>query len=243
VIRRPALVLLLLAVAVLVAALAAPPTRAALLALFARVGAIEIFVDDTAPLPVETAVPVETAGPPPTALPATITGTDAPLGFATPLAEPPPRPVVHSLSLLDLGEPVTPAEAARRVGFVPQLPTSLPQPDAFYLHRGVDLPAVTLVWRDGATTLSLTEIGILEFARKLVHEQGIQETTVRDAPAFWLPGPHSLELLGPWQNGQLLIASNVLIWTQDGITYRLEGSLSLDEARGIAESVALPEGE
>jgi len=33
------------------------------------------------------------------------------------------------------------------------------------------------------------------------------------------------------------VTSPVLIWQQDGITYRLEGDLTLDEARRIAESL------
>ena len=124
--------------------------------------------------------------------------------------------------------------------FTPQLPAVLGEPDDILLHRGVDLPAVTLVWRDGATPLSLTEIGIGEFARKFIFEQAIDETTVNGVPAYWLPGPHSLQLLEPWTADALPITSNVLIWTQDGITYRLEGDLALDEARAIAESISLP---
>ena len=219
-VRRPALALLLLGLVLALALLAAPPTRAALLALFARVGAIEIFVDDSAPEPVVTLAPPATA-------PA-----------AHPAAGPSPTGVIHSLALIEPGEPVTLEDAAGRVRFTPQLPAVFGEPDEILLHRGVDLPAVTLVWRDGATPLSLTEIGIGEFARKFIFEQAIDETTVNGVPAYWLPGPHSLQLLEPWTADALPITSNVLIWTQDGITYRLEGDLALDEARAIAESVA-----
>lgn len=209
--RRLALALLLVAFAA--ALLAAPPTRAAILAFFARVGAIEIFVDETAP----------TAAPP-TALP-----TTAPTSART---------VSHSLALFDLGQPTTLAEAGQRVGFTPHLPATLGEPDEVYHHR-VDLPAITYVWRgpDGAP-LSLTQIGIAEFARKMVSEGGVQETAVNGATALWLPGPHTLQLLGDRPPGALLITSNVLIWVQDGFTFRLEGGLTLEEAVAIAASVA-----
>ncbi len=201
---------------VILALLAVPPTRAAMLSFFARVGAIDIFIDEAAP----TAVP--STLPPPTALPST---TDA-------------STASHSLSLLDLGEPTTAADAAQRLGFAPRLPAVLGEPDEVYLHRDVDLPAVTLVWRgaDGAP-LSLTQIGVAEFARKMVSEGGVQETTVNGAAAMWLPGPHTLQLFGDFSPNALLITSNVLIWSQDGFTYRLEGDLTLEEAVAIAESV------
>ena len=170
--RRLAWALLLVAFAA--ALLAAPRTRAVVLAFFARVGAIEIFVD----------------------------------------------------------------EAARRLGFAPRRPAALGEPDEVYLHRDVDLPAVTLVWRgpDGAP-LSLTQIGVAEFARKIIGEGSIEETTVNGATAIWLPGPHTLLLFGDWQPNAIPITSNVLIWTGDGFTFRLEGDVTLEEAVAVAESV------
>jgi len=204
-------------IVIALALLAAPSTRAAILSFFARVGAIDIFIDEAAP----TAVP-STAVPAPTALPATTEASTA----------------SHSLSLLDLGQPTTAAEAARQVGFTLRLPAALGQPDEVYLHRGVDLPAVTLVWRgpDGAP-LSLTQIGVAEFARKMVGLGGAQETAVNGAPAMWLPGPHTLLLLGDWQPNAIPITSNVLIWVGDGFTYRLEGDLTMEEAVVIAQSM------
>ncbi len=222
--RRLAWGLVVLALVAL-ALLAAPPTRAAILAFFARVGAIEIFLDETAPTAVPPMAVPSTPAPPPTALPVT---ASAPTGAGT---------VSHSLSLLDLGQPTTLAEAGQRVGFTSHLPTALDEPDEVYHHR-VDLPALTFVWRgpDGAP-LSLTQIGVAEFARKLIADGHIEDTTVNGAPAVWLSGPHTLQLLGDRPPGALLITSNVLIWTQDGFTYRLEGDLTLEEAMAIAASV------
>lgn len=211
-----------LAVLVLVALalLAVPQTRAALLSFFARVGAIEIFIDEAAPTAEPTAVP--TPAPPPTTEPSTASTTA----------------VGHSLALAALGEPTTLVDAAQRIGFTPRIPAALGEPDEVYLHRDVDLPAVTLVWRgpDGAP-LSLTQIAIAEFARKMVSQGGVRETTVNGAVAMWLSGPHMLLLFGDGPSNPIPITSNVLIWAGDGYTYRLEGELTLEEAVAIAESL------
>lgn len=211
VIRRPAWALLLIAL-LAAATFAIPQTRAAVLSLFARVGAIDIFIDDAAP----------TQSPAPTNLPPTATN----------------GAVEHSLALFELGEPVALDEARRRVGFELALPNALDEPDEAYVHRGDFPPAVTLVWHDeDGAPLSLTAIGAEAFAMKMVVEEGVRWIEVGDHEAVWLEGPHRLQLLGyPEQEG-LLIESNVLIWAAGGVTYRLEGALSEADMVAIAESM------
>ena len=190
--------------------LAVPATRAALLSFFARVGAIEIFIDETAPTLTASTLPAST-----------------------------PETVAHSLSLIDLGAPATLAEAVRQAHFTPELPAALGAPDEVYTHPGVDLPAITLVWRpDDGPPLSLTAIAVAEFAHKIVATTAVEEVAVGDETGLWLAGPHQLQLLGDWQGpNRLLITSNVLIWVHGGITYRLEGDLSQAEAVAIAVSL------
>ncbi len=190
--------------------LAVPATRAALLSFFARVGAIEIFIDETAPTLTASTLPAST-----------------------------PETVAHSLSLIDLGAPATLAEAVRQAHFTPELPAALGAPDEVYTHPGVDLPAITLVWRpDDGPPLSLTAIAESEFAHKIVATTAVEEVAVGDETGLWLAGPHQLQLLGDWQGpNRLLITSNVLIWVHGGITYRLEGDLSQAEAVAIAVSL------
>lgn len=215
----------------LLGALAVPQTRAALLTLVGRVGAIRVFVDETAPTPLPPAAPTSTPDR---------TGSLV----ATPPAIAPATSVAHSLTLRDLGEPVTPAEARRNLAFPLQLPGALGEPDEVYEHRTFSEPAVTLVWRDAARPnappITLTEIGVAEFAFKMVHEQRrVRETTVHDLPALWVEGPHSLQIIDSWTTEPLRIESNVLLWAADGVTFRLESDLSLEEALAIAESVAI----
>ena len=221
VVRRLAWAVVILALFA-AALIAVPQTRAALLSFFARIGAIDIFIDDNAPTPTSTPRAADDqAGlipPPPTA---TSIGT-----------------VGHSLALFELGEPVGLTEARRMVDFPLLVPEALGEPDEVYVHRNVDLPAATLVWRQGAgAPLSLTEIGVGQFAMKLVAEENVKSLRVNGRPAMWLAGPHTLQLLGNWQGDGLLITSNVLIWTAGDVTYRLEGDLTEEEMVTIVESL------
>jgi hypothetical protein len=197
--------------------LAVPQTRAALLSLFARIGAIDIFIDETAPTP-----PASPTPQPPTGAPAAIL---------------PPVTAAHSLELFELGEPSTLDEARRLADFPLVAPAALGEPDEVYVHRGIDLPAVTLVWREEGGPLSLTEIGVAEFANKFVHDEEVEVVDVNGLPAVWLEGPHRLQLLGNWQESELLIESNVLIWAADGVTYRLEGGFTMEAMVMIAKSI------
>ena len=203
----------LLLIALLGAAtLAVPQTRAAVRTLFARIGAIDVFIDETAPTP-----------------------TTAPTGASATAI---PGPVEHSLALFELGEPVTLDEARRRVEFEIALPGSLGEPDEVYIHRNVDLPAVTLVWRnEGSAPLSLTQIVAEAFAMKMVAEESVRWIQLDGRDAVWLEGPHRLQLFGETERNSLLIESNVLIWSTVGVTYRLEGELGQAEMVAIAESV------
>jgi hypothetical protein len=216
----------LLIIALLAGSLiAAPRTRAALLSLFTRIGAIEIFIDETAPTP--------TAQPPTTEPPEAVPPLSATLS-----PRPTTAPAAHSLELFELGEATTLETARRLADFPLSLPGALDEPQEVYLHHGVDLPAVTFVWRDEADEpLSLTEIGVAEFITKLARGDGVRATRVGDEAAIWIEGPHRLQLLDGWPDSELLITSNVLIWADEAVTYRLEGELGEAEMIAIAESL------
>lgn len=216
----------------LAGALAVPQTRAALLTFFARIGAIDIFIDDTA-LP---ATPTD--GENILQQPATIPPTTTTAATSKPTTAP-DESVSHSMALFELGRATTLDEARRRSDFPLAVPAALGEPDEVYRHGNVDLPAVTLVWRDvDGEPLSLTEIGIGEFARKMVGEEGVKYILIGDRPGVWIEGPHTVQLLGYQEAGSLPIRSNVLIWADGDITYRLEGDLSEEEMVEIAESLS-----
>jgi hypothetical protein len=85
--------------------------------------------------------------------------------------------------------------------------------------------------------LVLQELPSDSWGVRKVQVQSVTSTTVNGQAAVWAVGPYTLF----YRNGDLveqrLVTGHVLIWEQAGITYRLEGDLSLDEAVSIAESL------
>jgi hypothetical protein len=69
----------------------------------------------------------------------------------------------------------------------------------------------------------------------------VDRVDVHGVPAYWLAGsPHAFM----FETGRrdlvedgTRLTGNVLIWENEGITYRLESSLSLEETLAIAESL------
>jgi hypothetical protein len=201
---------------VLAGLLVVPESRAAILRIL-RIGSIEVV------LPTPTAVPpAATDSPAPTTMIGTPTGT--------------PRIV-----LPDLAGATNLRDAQRRAGFaikLPAYPPDLGPPDRVFLQF-VDGPMVILLWLDDANQpeIALYQITSDVLARKL-GPRLVEETTVNDRPAIWIEGPHLLQFRGGAgvREGQI-VAGNVLVWEADGITYRLESGLGLDEARQIAASI------
>lgn len=207
---RPLFARFALAVAILIAALLlVPDVRAAALRLF-QIGVVQISVEP---------------GPP-----------------TTPLPTPPPD--------LGLGlSGATTFERARElVNFtilLPAFPADLGPPDRVFLQDlGGD--ALVLVWLDPASQarprLSLHILSSPVIVAKTLYGEETEilaETAVGGQPAFWVRGPHLLEVRG--QNDRFgmvrIVPGNTLIWEQDGLTYRLESELSLEEALQVAESL------
>ena len=91
---------------------------------------------------------------------------------------------------------------------------------------------------DVAILLTQLQVGLGGggFQKMLPRGAVIEQVTVDGRPAWWITGDlHELTFLGA--NGQLVVdssrlAGDTLLWTADGITYRLESSLG--QARSIA---------
>jgi hypothetical protein len=154
--------------------------------------------------------------------------------------------------LLDLAGETTLAQVADSVDFdvlLPSYPADLGPPDHVYLQRleGAehDEPVVIAVWLDPARpdeiALSLYQIALPFYGLKQASLEVIRETRVNDLPAFWVEGPHRLQLQDGGYEDWFFVPGNVLIWFDGQMTYRLESGLSLDEATRIAESLARPE--
>ncbi len=222
---RPAWVVLALAL-VLLACLAVPPVRAAVLD-FLQVGAIRIRLIQPTPTPT---LP-RPAGNLANAAPVT----------ATPAA-PELTPTPTALPVLDrLAGETTLQDAELKAGFKIRYPEDLGEPERVF-YQDLGGPAVLLLWfepgQKNQVRLSLLMLTNETVAYKSSPEV-ITVTQVNGEKAVWTEGEHMLEVTAPHDMAfaKFLVRGHVLIWTQEDITYRLETSLGLEEAVRMAESL------
>jgi hypothetical protein len=155
-------------------------------------------------------------------------------------------------SLMGLGTVVTAEEAQANVDFPLLQPTDpdLGPPDATYVRLG----RVAFVWSpsDGIPPTDDPEVGLLlnqfrgvvgeRIVDKIASEgTQVEPITVDGAPGYWIAGaPHFFMYVDP--SGQEIqdsyrSVSQTLVWTRDGITYRLETALDREAAIRLAESL------
>lgn len=222
--RRRLVIRIAAIVAVMVVALlAVPDVRAAVLAAL-RIGVIQIV-----PAAPTAAVPVQSAGAPTQAIPP-----------PAPTATLPPDALLRDL------RGATTLDAARaQLPFPLRLPAEPPGlgPPTDVFVQDLGGPAAILVWRDSADPqrpqLALFILSSDVFGAKL-GVSVLEETQVNGRQAVWASGPYVLQLgdAQRWTNAERrLVTGNTLIWEEDGLTYRLESDLPLEEAVRIAESL------
>ena len=199
-----------------------PPVRAAVIEFF-QVGVVRIF--------------------PPTATPdaQTLPGTATPAIKGTPTAQLP--------SLLPLLESITGQisleEAQQTVDYpllLPTYPADLGLPDRVYVQEAEGHMTI-FVWMDPGqpdrVLMSLHFIPETSWAIKKMGPRLIQETTVNGQYAVWAEGTYPVLIRDGSQVEHVrLVDGHVLIWDVDGLTYRLESDLDMDEAIQVAESLA-----
>lgn len=152
--------------------------------------------------------------------------------------------VEGSLDETTLGEPVTLAEARRRVGV--RLRELEGRPDRVYLLG--ERPTAWFVYGPpddvrllvSQTPQLMVDGGLI--AKKLVdRDTRVEETLVDGSPAFFISGsPHVVLLLdvrGNVVEDSTRLAGNVLLWQDDDTAFRLEGDFTLAEAVELGESL------
>lgn len=218
--------LLVLMLAVL---FAVPGVRAEIIRFF-QVGVVRIFP----------AAPSQTAEPSIPQLPTTATPMTGSPGTATPASginEP-----LYEIAISDLAGETSLADAQAGLPFsvrLPQYPADLGEPDRVFLQEDGEM--AILVWTDPDNPenarLSLHEIAPGNIMVTKYQPVVIQETQVRGQYAVWAVGPYMVQLDSGSYAFRRTVAGNTLIWEEDGITYRLETDLTLEEAVRIAESL------
>jgi hypothetical protein len=122
---------------------------------------------------------------------------------------------------------------------LPVFPADLGTPERVFMQE--DGLMAILVWTDPAdpqkARLSLHEIGPGSILVGKFEPRVIQETQVNGRYAVWVEGPYLVRLTSGSIEFRRTVEGNTLIWEEQGITYRLETDLSLEEAIKIAESL------
>ncbi len=139
------------------------------------------------------------------------------------------------------GEVVTLAEAKEAVNYpIRLLPTDDP-PARVLLDRSVPGGVVTIAWccRPRLVLTQLVGTETLQFVRKLAGPTTtITPVTVDGERGYWIAGaPHIVLFVdrdGGFHSARSRLAGNVLLWTNDGITFRLEGRIGRDRALALA---------
>jgi hypothetical protein len=210
----------------LIASLAVPSVRAAVIE-FLQVGVIRIFFIE----------------PTPTSTPTPLSGA---LSLLTPLPEQTPKssPTPEDLiSLAQIAGETTLETAISRADYelrLPSYPLDLGMPDRVFL-QDANGTMVIFVWTAPGdpqkVRLILFQIPPGSWAGEKWAPSFVEETLVSGQAAVWAEGPYVLRLTNGEMDLIRLVAGHSLVWEESGITYRLESELSLQAAVKIAESL------
>lgn len=148
-----------------------------------------------------------------------------------------PAPVTPSLDPPLPGErDVTLAEARAAVDFPLRLPADLGPPGAVRLIDGDRVVGMAF----GNVRIDQFDGGLDPMFTKFASAADIHHVTVGGAPAIWVDRPHPVlytDRDGNQRDESARLAGSTLIWERDGVTYRVEGDLTEQEAIKIAESL------
>lgn len=141
------------------------------------------------------------------------------------------------------GRPMPLAEARDRADFAVRVPAECDRCDTVLFDDTIPGGRVTIVWPGVRPRLFLMEFRgqATPFVQKLAAPQtGIRTVAVGRSSGYWVSGsPHAVtfrDAAGRILSGRRL-ARNVLLWERDGVTYRLEGDVTLRRALTIAMSL------
>lgn len=153
----------------------------------------------------------------------------------------PPR----SLQRLGLGTPVSPAEARRAAGFevrVPDLP-ELGPPDHVLFDPSVAGGQVALVYLPGPGLPEIGDTGLamvitqfdgrVDGVKEVPADQPPEQVTFDGQFGYWIEGPHRFAFVdseGREREGTTVLVGSTLLWSRDGVVYRVESALARDQA-------------
>ncbi|HZG94735.1 MAG TPA: hypothetical protein VEZ46_08490 [Mycobacteriales bacterium] len=220
-----------------------PAARAAVRSILRRIPGIEISSDRPPPAGRTGDATPQTTTAPTTSAPAT------PAASATPSASP--------TALVVPGDRTSLAGARAAARFPIRVPAELRPPDQVYVDPSIAGRAVSFVWAAGGqlpptsaagvgAVLTQFEAGTETYFIKELGGSGARfddvEVVAGEMPGAWVEGVHSVRIRALDPNDELTyvtsrLASNALVWVDDGVTYRLETAADKATALRIARSL------
>ena len=167
-------------------------------------------------------------------------------------AESPAAP--QSLDDLELGETTSFEEAGQKASFEVAYPRALGLPEVVLYRSSPPGGMITLVYgtNSGLRETSVEGVALLltqfkgrldsPFFQKAVGSGArVEEVLIEGRLGLWIEGtPHLLtfrDAQGDLVQERARMAGNVLLWDQNGVTFRIEANLSRELAIQIAESI------
>ncbi|HEX2056985.1 MAG TPA: hypothetical protein VHI71_01320 [Actinomycetota bacterium] len=151
---------------------------------------------------------------------------------------------------IPLGPPVSRAAASESAGFDVKVPAAVAGRPAFHYDPSIGATGmVSVVYPRSAARMSEVDLLVTQFVaavdesyvKKLVAAGAkVAHVDVRSSQGYWIGGGPHLFFYRDGdgvQDETVRLAGRVLLWEEDGITYRVEGAGSLAEATRIAESL------
>jgi hypothetical protein len=132
------------------------------------------------------------------------------------------------------------AEARAAAGFPLRMPGELGEPTAVRLTDDARVVSMSFDSPHGAVRVDQFDGGLAPMFVKFAAADDVHHVTVSGTPAIWVDRPHVVLYNGP--DGQMRessarLAGSTLIWEYAGLTYRVEGELTEQQALAVAESL------
>ena len=171
---------------------------------------------------------------------------------------PSPQPSGPLGKRLGLGDPTTLADVRSKVSWHVAVPASLGAPDEVYVQLPPDGPAqgeVSLVYKTRADIKTSGQTGVAVliteangqvkaefFGKMLGSDATLEDVTVNGHPGYWISGkPHGFfftDANGNFRDETFRLATNTLIFDDNGTIVRIEGGLTKAQALTIATSLS-----
>jgi hypothetical protein len=152
-----------------------------------------------------------------------------------------PAPVVPSVEPPQPGERDVPlAEARAAAKFPLRLPDELGEPATVRLIDDAEIVSMAFASPHGPVRVDQFDGGLNPTFGKFATADDVHHVTVSGGPAVWVDRPHVViytDRDGQLREESARLAGSTLIWERGGITYRVEGELTEQQAVAIAESL------